>query len=141
MDVVSNLVPWDVAFAQAKYPSVSIITEQGGDVVTLIIAPKGIDQYPKYSVRFNKVITLICYEEAFCLDRGHRIPPHGGCAYLWCDSPAVQSYRRGEDIFSWRDLQHYLIFGGDSIVELIASGQPKIERLDQRQIVEVKHEL
>jgi len=42
---------------------------------------------------------------------------------------------------SGEKLHHYLIFGGDSIVEVIALGEPQIERVDQRMIIEVKHEV
>lgn len=141
----TDLVRWDVPFAEACDPSVSLITEQGeqcGDAATLVVAPHGIDEYPKYIVRFGKVVALLCYEEAFAFDRGYRALSGielKCCAYLWPDSPWVESYRKGADIFEWKDLQHYLIFGGDSIVELIADGQPKIERFDHPQIIEVRH--
>ena len=75
---------WDVPFAEARDPSVSIITEHGGDVVTLIVAPTGIDQYPKYRVRFDKVISLLYYEEAFSFHRGYRTPSGSGMATTRC---------------------------------------------------------
>lgn len=143
MDTAAELVRWDVPFAGARDPSVSLITEQGGDAVTLVVAPLGIDRYPKHLVRFDKVITLLCYEEAFAFDRGHRalsgIAPDC-CACLWTDSPWMKSYRKGTEVFDWKDLQHYLVFGGDSVVELIASGPPKVDRLDERRLIETKYE-
>jgi hypothetical protein len=132
-----------VPFAEAHDPSVSLITEQGGDAATIVVAPSGIDQYPKYLVRFGKVIALLCFVEAFAFDRGYRalsgIEPKY-CAYIWTDSPWMESYRKGADIFEWEDLQHYLVFGGDSIVELIACGQPEVERLDERRVIATKYE-
>jgi len=53
----------------------------------------------------------------------------------------LESYRKGADVFEWKNLQHFLVLGGDSIVELVASGQPKVERLDKRAIIETKHEV
>ena len=44
MDTAADLVRWDVPFAAAKDPSVSVVTEQGGDAATLIVAPDGIDR-------------------------------------------------------------------------------------------------
>jgi hypothetical protein len=144
MDTATDLVRWDMPFAEARDPSVSLITEQGGDAAMLIVAPLGIDRYPKYLVRFSKVIALLCYEEAFALDRGYRalsgIEPKC-CAYLWTDSPWMESYRKGADVFEWKGMQHYLILGGDSVVELIASGQPRAERLDERRVIETKYEV
>lgn len=141
MSTVANLARWEVPFAGAADPSVSVITEQGGDVVTLIVAPAGIDQYPKYRVRFAKVIALNCHEEACSPDPGYRVPSGSGCAFLWVDSPALESYRRGKDVFEWHDLQHFVVLGGDSIVELIAAGQPEVERLEQGRTIEVRHEV
>jgi hypothetical protein len=142
MDTATDLVRWDVPFAEAHDPSVGLITEQGGDAAMLVVAPSGIERYPKYLVSFGKVIAVLCYEEAFAFDRGYRalrgIEPKC-CAYLWTSSPWLESYRKGADVFEWKGLQHYLVLGGDSIVELIASGQPKIERLDERRVIETKY--
>jgi hypothetical protein len=145
MDTIADLTPWDMPFAEARDPSVSLITEHGGDVASIIVAPHGIDQYPKYLVRFDKVLAVLCYEEALALDRGYPgLPnlPSSVCAYLWADSPWLRASRgRAVDFLQWPDLQHYLIFGGDSIVELLASGAPYVERIDERRVLEAKHEV
>jgi hypothetical protein len=144
MNTTTDLVRWNVPFAEARDPSVSLITEQGGDAATLVVAPSGIDRYPKYLVRFGKVIILLCYEEAFAFDRGYRALSGNEpncCAYLWTDSPWMESYRKGADVYEWKGLQHYLIFGGDSIVELIASVQPKVERLDEKRVIDTRYEV
>jgi hypothetical protein len=144
MDAVTQLVRWDVPFAQAHYPSVSLITEKGGDAVTLIIGPAGIDKYPKYRVRFDKVIALLCYEEALMLGRDYRALTGieaSVCAYLWIDSPWLRDNRSAADLFKLKDLKHYLVFGGDSIVELVASGEPKIEQIDKRTVFETPYEV
>jgi hypothetical protein len=145
MDTATNLVRWDVPFAEARDPSVSLITEQGGDVATLIVAPHGIDQYPKYLVRFDKVLAVLCYEEALDLDRGYRTLTGlqtSVCAYIWEDSPWLRPSRGyAVEFLQLPDLQHYLVFGGDSVVELLASSASKVARIDERTVLETKHEV
>jgi hypothetical protein len=144
MDTVNHLVRWDVPFAEVRNPSVSLITERGGDVATLIVAPHGIDQYPKYLVRFDRVLAVLCYEEALALDRGYRALTGvhvSVCAYIWADSPWLLASCRHAEFLRLTDLRHYLVFGGDSIVELLASGASKVERINERTVLETKHEV
>ena len=113
-------------------------------MATLVVAPTGIDQYPKFIVRSQHVIAVLSYEEAFAFDRGYRGLAgidDGLCAYRWIDSPWLQSYRRGADIFGWASLQHYVVLGGDSIVELVAADEPTIYRLESKQLLTLQHEL
>ena len=139
MDTTAGLVRWDVPFAGAKDPSVSLITEQGGDAATLIVSPDGVDRYPKYLVRFDRVLAALCYEEALALNRGY--PQAAGCACLWNDSPWLRASRGwAVDFLRWPDLRHYVVFGGDSIVELLAS-EPKIQQIDKKTVIETKHEV
>lgn len=140
----SKLVRWDLPFAEARYPSVSLITEEGDSGVVVLVAPEGIDKYPKYLVHVQLVIALLYYEEAFAFDRGYRTlerTEDGLCAYQWMDSPWLQAYRDGKEIFEWESLSHYLLFGGDNIVEIVLSGELTVERIDSKMILETKHEI
>src|SRR5262245_6706400 len=144
MRTTTDLVRWDAPFAEARDPSVSLITERGGDAAILVVAPLGTDQYPKYLVRFDRVLVSFCYEEAVALDRDY--PALTGiersvCAYLWGNSPWLRASSGVADSLELSGLQHYLVFGGDSIVELIASGQPKVERLDSPRVIETRYEV
>lgn len=144
MDTTTELVRWDVPFAEARDPSVSLITEQGGDAVMLVVAPSGIDKYPKYLIRFERVLVSLCHEEAVALDRNCRSLSgieRSVCAYVCSDSPWLPASRGFAELLELSDLQHYLVFGGDSIVELIASGQPKVERLDGKRVIESRYEV
>ncbi|TXT16731.1 MAG: hypothetical protein FD138_4700 [Planctomycetota bacterium] len=147
MDTITDLVRWDMPFAEARDPSVTLIIEQGrksADVAVLIVAPQGIDTYPKYLVRFDKVLAMLCYEEALDLNRGYRTltGSHDSvCAYIWRSSPWLRASRGYAEFLQLPDLQHYLVFGGDSIVELLASGASKVERIDERTVLETKHEV
>jgi hypothetical protein len=145
MHATTNLVPWDVPFAESEHPSVSLITEQFGGSATLVVAPQGIDQYPKYLVRFDKVLAALYYEEALAL-RGKYPAVAGarasGCAYLWPDSPWLgASHGWAVDFLRWPDLRHYIVFGADDVVELLASGVSKVERIDEKTVFETKHEV
>jgi hypothetical protein len=145
--IADGLVRWETPFSENRFPSISIITENQGDVVSLIVAPDGIDKYPKYVVRFENVITLLCYEEAFAFDRGYKkLNRDEGnlCAYRWINSSWLKEYQKGIDILRKKntgELEHYVVFGGDSNVELIAFGHPKIERIDTKTFLETKQEI
>jgi hypothetical protein len=143
MDTLSHIVRWDVPFAEAEHPSVSLITEQFGGAATLVVAPHGIDQYPKYLVRFEKVLAALYYEEALALGRDYpKSTDASGCAFLWADSSWLRaSQGRAVDFLRWPDLRHYIVFGADDVVELLASGESKVERIDERTVLETKHDV
>lgn len=144
MSTVADLVRWDVPFAEVRDPSVSLIAEQGGDAAILVVAPCGVDKYPKYLVRFDRVLVSLCCEEVVSLGRDYqslRGIEHRTSAYLWKESPWLQASRAFAELLELSELQHYLVFGGDSIVELIASGQPKVERLDSPKMIETRYEV
>jgi hypothetical protein len=107
MNTTTRLVRWDVPFAEARHPSVTLITEQGrerADVAVLVVASHGLDGYPKYLVRLDKVLAVLSYEEALPLDRGYGplagVQP-AGCAYLWEDSPWLGASRGQAEFLQW----------------------------------------
>ena len=141
-----ELVRWDVPFADKLYPSVSIITKNNGDTVLLAVAPHGMGEYPKYLVRFEHIVTLLYYEETCAIERGYESllrDVYDQCAYRWITSPWLKHYRVLEDIIfnGAGKLHHYLLFGSDSIVEVIALGEGTVERIDSKILVEIKHEV
>ena len=128
MRTITDLVRWDVPFAEASDPSVSLIAERGGGAAMLVVAPSGIDQYPKYLVRFDRVLVSLYYEEALELGRGYRSLSgieRSVCAYVWADSPWLRASTGHAELLQVDRLAALSSFGGDSIVELIAAGQPK----------------
>ena len=143
----TEIVRWNVPFAEARCPSVSVITENNGGSVLVVVAPHGIDKYPKFLVRFKNVVTLLCFEEMCAFDRGYGFDAaHRAeyCAYRWIASPWLQSYSALPAILlnaPQENLHHYLIFGGDSIVEVVALGEGKVERIDAKIVLETKHEV
>ena len=144
MQAVTDLVRWDVPFADARDPSVSLVLEHGGDAAVLIVAPSGIDQYPKYLVRFERVLVSLCHEEAVALARDYHSRSgveRSVCAYLCPGSPWVDASRYWTELSGLSQLQHYLIFGGDSIVELVAAGQPTVEQIQEKRVIESRYEV
>ena len=65
-------------------------------------------------------------------------------AYRWITSPWLQHYRILEE-FRFRKseerLHHYILLGGDGIVEVIALGEPKVGQVDQKMTLEFKYEV
>ena len=143
MDTLSHIVRWDVPFAEAEHLSVSLITERFGGAATLVVAPLGIYQYPKYLVRFDKVLAVLYYEEALALGRDYpKSTDASGCAFVWADSPWLRASHGWAVVFlQWPDVRDYIIFGADDVVELLASGVSKVERIDEKTVLETKHEV
>ena len=146
-EATSDLIRWDLPFANGLHPSVGVITESDTSKVVLVARPHGFGVYPQYLVRLYDVVTLLCYEETCAIDREWDSlirSEHDLCAYRWITSPWLKHYRVLEDIMfnkSDEKLHHYILLGGDDIVEVIALGEAVVERVDKRMVIEVKHEV
>src|SRR5687767_9195011 len=66
---MSKLIRWETPFTETRFPSVSVITssnqEDGIDILMVMVAPAGLDEYPKYLVDFGRVVAFTCMEEAY----------------------------------------------------------------------------
>jgi hypothetical protein len=146
-EATSDLIRWDVPFALGRLPSVRVITQSPGSDVTLIVAPNGLGEYPQFLVRFGHVFILFCYDEAGGIDRDWESlvrSEYDLSAYRWITSPWVNQNRGLEDSMLWKPeekLHHYILLGGDTIAEVVALGEPQIERVDQKMTIEVKYEV
>jgi hypothetical protein len=146
-EAISDLIRWDVPFATGLWPSVGVITECDTSKVVLVVRLDGFGKYPQFLVRFWDVVLLLEYEETCAIDRGFRNLIRSEfelCAYHWITSPWLKEYRVLEDILftkSSEKLHHYILLGGDSIVEVIALGEPQVERVDKKMFIDVKHEV
>ena len=149
--VNTDLVSWDVPFADWREMSVWVIAEGDFESFTVVVAPLSQkhpkDNYPKYLIRFESMIAFLTYEESALLDRygGHLSSlsgwESGVPAYQWVSSPWAKSCRGYAELRRWSEPRHYLILGDDSIVEVVSSHEPKIERVDAKRIIEVRHEV
>jgi hypothetical protein len=142
-----DLLGWNVEFAEYRFPAVSVLSDDYGETVLIVVAPAGFSAYPKYLVRFRNVVTLLYYEETCSIDRGYEslTRSHSNlCAYRWVSSPWLKQYRVLEDIIfnkSPDKLHHYLILGGDTIVEVIALGEAAVEKINSKRVIEVTLEV
>ena len=136
---MSKLIRWSVPFSEAFYPSVvSAFSQSGGfDVLHIVVAPEGIDTYPKYLVNFENVLVFNCFDEACAPERAwpeiENTDPKP-CAWRWIGSPWVTSYQGCGEFDSKnvpRPLFHYLIFGGDYNVEVISKMEPAVEQINE----------
>ena len=137
---MSKLVRWSVPFAEEFYPSVISAFSQSGNIpelLKIVVAPDGIDKYPKYLVTFKNVLVFNCFDEACAPERDwpeiENADPKP-CAWKWIDSPWVTSYEgcgEFDSNNSPRPLFHYLIFGGDYNVEVISKAEPVVEKINE----------
>ena len=153
MDAATNtdLVRWNAPFADWREMSVWTIAEGDFQSFTVVVAPLSEkhpkENYPKYLVRFESMIAFLTYEESSSLNRysGHLMSLSGWVcghrAYDWVSSPWAKSCRGYAEFRQWEEPRHYLILGDDSIVEAVSSHKPKIERVDAKRIIEVRHEV
>ena len=134
---------WDVPFRKDAYPSVTLISEPDGDsTVALVVAPYGLDGYPKYIIRFSAVYAITCEEEAQSVtDLGE--PQQGDYAYVWTDSPYTKSYTTLLPDFAFRggesQIKHYVVLGGDHFASVVSAAEPMIEQVDGPATIAVAH--
>lgn len=121
---------WETPFTYAQYPSVGLVMEPHGEqTALLIVAPGGLDAYPKYLVRFAHVFAVTCGEEAGAiLELGQEHSPGEVIAHLWDASPHSAAYANtafGANLA----IRHYVVFGGDNIASVVCGGTPTIETI------------
>lgn len=51
----------------------------------------------------------------------------------------MRASRGRAEFLQWPELRHYVVFSGDSIVELLASGEPEMKQIDKTTVLETKH--
>ena len=101
----------------------------GERTALLVVAPGGLDAYPKYTVHFTHVFAVSCGEEAgFVLDLGQEHGPADVVAQLWEASPHAAAYAKtalGANL----EIRHYVVFGGDNVASVVCGGRPIIKTL------------
>ncbi len=147
-----SLVRWNTPFTDVRWPSVSVavaekLGTQGQTTLMAIIAPHGIDKYPKYIVNFGEAIAFTCMEEAFCPERDFytaTIEEPELATYQYLDSPWLKAYENGRHFIARGHLGeffHYLIFGGDNNLEVITPYQPTIKIIEHSKILKIDFEV
>jgi hypothetical protein len=134
--------PWITPFSTARLPSAQLILEPAGErTAILVVAPGGLDSYPKYLVHFRDLLAISCEEEIGALsDRWGIDSSQRSCAFILEASLAVESYNSTP--FGMRmKLQHFLVLGGDNHVSIIARESPTIEEVRGPQQLVIRHEV
>jgi len=152
---MSKIVRWETPFTDAFYPSVVLLAtpfpsfSKKGLSAKVIIAPDGIDKYPKFLVNFGEVLAFTCMDEACCPERDFSSAAFDEkitgakfvCALQWLDSPWLKSYEGCHDPESEGKFSHYLIFGGDYNVEVITQNLSEIKVVEDKHILEMQCEV
>jgi hypothetical protein len=138
---MNQLIPWDTPFIKSKYPSVGVYFEHGEDetdLVSAVVAPDGIDEYPKYLVEFGEVFEVKYYEEGCSPDRGYENLLHavkGSSSCEWLCSPSIECY---QDLAGEKILRHFLLFGADNILEIVTVNNPKASLVAKPRKIEIE---
>ncbi len=153
--VMSRIVRWNTPFTDAFYPSVVLVatpfplSSRKGVGAKVIVAPDGIDKYPKYLVDFGDVLVFTSMNESCCPKRDFGSETidetlEGNkslCAFQWFNSPWLKSYEGCFDPYSEGKFFHYMIFGGDYNIEVITQNVPTIRVVEQEEILKMEWEV
>ena len=143
-----KFIRWETPFTDSRWPSAIVITEPSGNgfSVSAIVAPSGIDKYPKYRVKFGEVVAFTCMEEMHFPDGDFAeagCEEEGLAAYQYLESTWLKSYEDGEyflfnlDGGSGESLRHYLIVGGDNNIEVITKNIPSFETIEDAEVMAI----
>ena len=137
-----RFVRWETPFTDVQWPSAVILVQPAGlaepNPVSALVAPDGVNKYPKYFVHFGDVVAFTCMEEMHFPERDFgeaECEAEGLSAYEYLDSTWLKSYTAGEyflfniDGGSSERLRHFLIVGGDNYIEVITRHNPVIEEV------------
>jgi len=142
----SKVVHWDTPFADKPFPSVTPIFGAEGDGLTVVVMPHGLRQYPGYKVYFANAALVMSYEETnapadpeWISAGGHNLKP--SAPYKWEESPLLVRNRKlgRKAVFEAASIQHYVIAGGDWIVEVLAPSEPVITRFNKLHSISVNY--
>jgi hypothetical protein len=141
-----SLAAWPTPFSESEWPSVVLIVDSHGDrTATVVVAPEGIDRYPKYLVRFEAVLSCSVEEEAhgtaFDSAWSPGEPLRKGCTALWADSPALAYESYIPFLGLSGPVRHYLVFGGDNNVGVVSAKVPTISAIEGPLKLHVEYEV
>jgi hypothetical protein len=147
---MAKLIRWETPFTDKQFPSVGLLIATApdmADILKAVVAPHGLDEYPKYLVNFGEVVAFTCMEEAHAPERDFdsaTFEDKNLCAYQYLDSPWLKSYEGWELFFAggrFNSFSHYLIFGADNNVEVITPNVPTIEVIKEKTILRIVYEV
>jgi hypothetical protein len=140
---MAKFIRWETPFTDREFPSVGLLVSQANedhDDLLAVVAPDGIDRYPKYVVNFGSVLAFTCMEELGCPERDFgelTIEDPKLCAYQCLDSPWLNAYAGLQR--QPGPLNHYLIFGGDNNIEVVSYNVPTIETITEARMLQLDY--
>ena len=147
--VVGYLERWELPFSDKIYPSITAFLPDAWERINVIVMPKGLGVYPGYLLEFSAAPFLQIYNETCAppsvpqwSDMLKAIPKSS--TVIWHDSPLVKLYDGFGDYpitnhAKSPKLKHYVILGGDSIVEILAHLEPSATEFSGRQKFTVEY--
>ena len=127
--MTERLEIWETAFSEREFPSVSFRQANSTSDYLVKVANE-------YELRISGVVSIRCTEEAFFpLDRFNILPREGtSCCYLWKNSSWIRDFDESSkqaitQAFNVNILVHYVILGGDNILEFLAVRLPEVVRV------------
>lgn len=152
---MSRIVRWETPFTDVFYPSVVLLATpfssfSGKDIgAKAVVAPDGIDKYPKSLVDFGEVIAFTSMDEGCCPERDFSFATFDEaitnaefvCSMQWLNSPWLKSYEGCHGPLSEGKFSHYLIFGGDNNLEILTKNDPMIQVIEQKVVLKMESEI
>ena len=140
---LSQLTLWNTPFWDAESLSVSVIADlEEVSTLTVVAAPDGIDRYPKYLLAF-RAAAFKSEDESVAPTKEFstlRREPRQSCTYYWLNSPWLREYEETKslvDMYYGGRLKHFVVLGGDTIVEILAVEDPEIKEVTSARVVAV----
>src|SRR5687768_2005089 len=145
----NTVLVWDTPFSSKLFPSAMLLVD-AWDRVLVVVAPVGIDKYPKYLVRFSAVYAFTSEEEGYSPNIFNSAelewPTDKDCSFVRDWSPCVKAYDWAvPDIMPFRGgmgpVRHYFIYGGDSVISVVTADPPTVEEITETTALELKFNL
>jgi len=113
------------------------------------VAPKGVEEYPKYVIEFSSVYAFSCEEEAGSISYAGALKEQRseelGCSYIWQDSPQAITYGTFVPDMAFHGgngpVRHYVILGGDYNVGIVAADFPTIRVIENGETITLKYKV
>lgn len=141
---------WKTPFTQAVHPSVTPIfppekpepSPKERFPFKVVVMPHGLGEYPGYVIDFVRAHVVLSYDESCANPDSHwleliRSAPRS-CAYIWHGSPLLLRYK-GIGCEFEDELRHYVILGGNSIVEVLTYEEPSVTSFGGPQSFPMEH--
>jgi len=137
---MKKLVRWETPFTDCEFPSVLVYTSFGESrkfLLNAVVSPNGLDRYPKYLIDFGEALAFANFEEACAPKRDFSYvesDKNWSSASEYLNSPWLESYG---PMFSRKEnpLRHFLIFGGDSNLEVVTPKVPTFESIENSRVL------